>query len=234
MTHQLLTLALAPVLLLQGKSVRRSTPKLPEPPGAREGEKGQGATLRLLIIGDSAAAGVGAEHQDDALLGQLIKLLSASFRVCWQLEAITGATTSSTLQRLKQQGQQDFDIVITSLGVNDVTSTISPKNWQRQQAIFRRVIVEKYQPSLIIISGLPPMGAFPALPNPLRWYLGRRAKLFNHILRQELIHSDKIKLLIKEGIPDTSGMASDGFHPGPPFYREWADNLAHVIRQKFT
>ena len=52
---------LGPALWVQGKYVRRVTPRLPEPPGPRSGHCGQGPQLRLLIAGDSAAARVGAD-----------------------------------------------------------------------------------------------------------------------------------------------------------------------------
>ena len=73
----------APLLLVQGKYVRRVTPKLPEAAGAREGERrlrdagGGPASLRVLITGDSSAAGVGTQHQDEALPGQLADALAA-------------------------------------------------------------------------------------------------------------------------------------------------------------
>ena len=43
MTHLFATIALGPLLLLQGRYVRRVTPRLPEPPGARQGECGGAA-----------------------------------------------------------------------------------------------------------------------------------------------------------------------------------------------
>ncbi|NIP82235.1 MAG: SGNH/GDSL hydrolase family protein, partial [Gemmatimonadetes bacterium] len=52
--------ALAPILVAQGLFVRWRTTRLPEPPGDREGVTGAGPPLRLLVAGDSAAAGVGA------------------------------------------------------------------------------------------------------------------------------------------------------------------------------
>jgi hypothetical protein len=66
-------LALAPILLCQGKYVRRVTPKLPEADGPRFGEAGVGKPLRLLVLGDSAAAGVGVNTQQEALAGHLVK-----------------------------------------------------------------------------------------------------------------------------------------------------------------
>ncbi len=94
--------AMAPVLLCQGRYVRRVTPKLPEAAGPRSGECGAGAGLGLLVLGDSAAAGVGVATQEEALVGRMVAGLKDRFRVTWRLEAETGATTRSTIARLKR------------------------------------------------------------------------------------------------------------------------------------
>ena len=101
MKQTLTTIALSPLLLVQAIATRRSTPVLPEPPGARAGAKGNGPVLRLLVLGDSAAAGVGAPHQDQALSGQLVSKLSARHRVEWRLLARTGHKTIDTIARLE-------------------------------------------------------------------------------------------------------------------------------------
>ena len=72
-----LTLAkwlLGPVLLWQGARVRATALRLPEAAGER---LQSGGALRLLIVGDSSAAGVGAAHQDEALAGCLARTLAA-------------------------------------------------------------------------------------------------------------------------------------------------------------
>ena len=71
-----LKLALAPLLLAQAVHTRRRLPRLPEAAGAREGVVGRGAELDLLIVGDSSAAGVGVDTQDDALAGCLSRALA--------------------------------------------------------------------------------------------------------------------------------------------------------------
>ena len=72
---KLSTLFLLPVLFIQGHKVRKNTPRLAEAKGEREGRAGQGKSLSLLILGDSAAAGVGVENQKDALSGAIIQEL---------------------------------------------------------------------------------------------------------------------------------------------------------------
>lgn len=69
-----------PILWWQGRRVKRDTPRLPEAAGARVGVSGAGQPLRVLILGDSAAAGVGVSHQDQALLGQILALQHHTIR----------------------------------------------------------------------------------------------------------------------------------------------------------
>ncbi|MDH3952646.1 MAG: SGNH/GDSL hydrolase family protein, partial [Gammaproteobacteria bacterium] len=61
--------------MAQGIWTNLRVPTLPEPPGAREGSAGKGPPLKLLVVGDSAAAGVGVSRQDEALLGQVVSRL---------------------------------------------------------------------------------------------------------------------------------------------------------------
>lgn len=54
MGYHLATATLGPILLLQGRHVRRVTPRLSEAAGPREGTAGDGPPLRLLIVGELA------------------------------------------------------------------------------------------------------------------------------------------------------------------------------------
>ncbi|MCK9380442.1 MAG: SGNH/GDSL hydrolase family protein [Sulfuritalea sp.] len=228
--HAFSTVALAPVLLLQGRHVRRSVALLPEPAGARAGAGGSGPLLRLLVAGDSAAAGVGAQTQEDALSGRLVAGLTASFHVEWKLLAFTGATTADLLARLEQLPAEDFDVVVTSLGVNDVTGRRSLGDWRRQQGQLIALLENKFRARHILLSGLPPMHRFPALPQPLRWYIGSRAKDFDRALAS-LAGSRARCEFVKLGyaMMEPQAMAADGFHPGPAIYDSWAMELVRRI-----
>ena len=227
--EKLAKIALGPLLYLQARAVRRSVPRLPEPPGNRAGSTGSGPRLRLLVLGDSAAAGVGAAHQDEALLGNLVARLSTQYTVAWRLFARTGATSASTLQRLEMLEAGPFDIAIVSLGVNDVTSGIGLETWLAQQARLRRVLRDRFGITRIVACGLPPVHGFPALPQPLRWYLGQRASAFDRALERALADAPDAVFLSLRFTEDLSLMAEDGFHPGPVVYREWGRRAARMI-----
>lgn len=234
MIQKVITLLLGPILLLQGRSVRKNIPRLQEPEGARSGIAGGGYPVRILILGDSAASGVGVGHQDQALAGGLQNALKDQFRIEWKVVARTGATTRFTIDSLASVPDETFDVVATSLGVNDIIASVGLKSWLSQQRHLRDVLRQRFNPSLLIISGFPPVSKFPALPQPLRWYLGRRAREFDKAieidLRREL---DCVYLPIKFEA-DASMMALDGFHPGPIIYRKWAESIARVVSDQMN
>ena len=226
------TLLLGPLLVAQGLRVRKVVPVLPEPPGDRQGEAGDGPPLRLLIAGDSAAAGVGTDHQDDALLGTVVRRLSQDYRVSWNLQATSGHKTADTLARLEQLDAGDYDVVITSLGVNDAIGMVNLRQWLDRQAQLRALLREKFKARFLVVSGLPPVHGFPALPQPLRWHVGLRATQFNEALAADIAGEDDTAFINLRFTEDRSMMSSDGFHPGPAVYAEWGRLAAEAIRQR--
>ena len=227
------TFALLPIIAIQGIKVRKNTPRLPEASGDREGVVGSGKPLSLLIIGDSAAAGVGVATQKDALSGAIITELYSEFTLTWKLQAQTGDTTQQVIQAAKQISDQQYDIVVTSIGVNDVTKFTSAKSWLKQQKQLFIDIQNRFNPKLIIVSGVPPMQHFPALA----WLFGKYAAQMNQVLQQWLMPQDKFKFIqydIKEFQALNLPMASDGFHPSREIYAIWGQKVAFLVRETFT
>lgn len=230
----LLLATLGPGLWLQGKYVRRVTPRLPEPDGPRSGSCGEGPPLRLLIAGDSAAAGVGASTQAQALSGQLVQRLARHYAVQWQLAAVTGHDSPALHQLLSDLPAQPFDVVVLSIGVNDVTALRPPRQWVQWQATLADLIEQRFGTRLIIHSALPPMHAFTALPQPLRWYFGRWAQEMNRQLAHALrAHPSRVLHSAHMDQPE-QGLASDGFHPGPGGYAVWGESLGQHIHTEMT
>lgn len=225
------TLILAPLLFVQGRYVRRVTPKLPEPPGARRGEDGEGQPLTLLIVGDSSAVGVGASNQSNALTGCLVSQLATHFSVSWQLMGESGLTTKELVALVADSPPAEFDVVIIAIGVNDVIAGRRTRDWMTALSQLVALLRNDFAASNILLSALPPMHCFTALPQPLRWCVGLRAHRFNHELikfarREARCHVVPLNYPLEPGY-----LASDGFHPGELAYAHWAGVLANEIRQ---
>ncbi len=232
---KLATLGLIPALIIQGRRVKKNTLRLAEPEGEREGTSGQGQALSILILGDSAAAGVGVSHQEDALLGAILAGLTSEFQVSWELHAKTGNTTGQVIQSVQQLDTEKFDVVVTSVGVNDITKLMPAHIWIQKQAQLYQLIADKFQPQLILAAGVPPMQLFPALPNPLAWLFGQYAKQMNrelHKFIQKQPNMDWIEYDIAQYQQMQLEMAEDGFHPSKEIYQIWGKEVTLKIKQR--
>ncbi|MDX8351515.1 SGNH/GDSL hydrolase family protein [Cognatiyoonia sp. IB215182] len=218
-----------PVLLLQAIYLRMTVLRLPEPEGPRAGRTGQGPVLRLAILGDSSAAGVGVADQKDALLGQVIHRLLSRFTVDYRLLAATGSRTGDVLGWLQDMSEFDADVVVVALGVNDVTKGVSLRRWLRQQSALLDRLVHDFGVKYVIVSGLPPMHDFPLLPQPLRWVLGRQAARFDKALHAMVAGRPDATSITIDMRLDRDNMSEDGFHPGPLVYAAWADAVVAQV-----
>lgn len=225
-----LRILLGPVLLTQGKRVRRDILRMPEPDGARSGILGSGQPLSLLLLGDSAMAGVGVATQDKALSGKLVGALADTNQVTWRLVAMTGWTTTDGLDALADLPDVPLQVAMISLGVNDVTTEQPVDRFlSRYERIVTR-IQDGHGAKLVIVCALPPMNKFSALPQPLRWYLGARARMYDHALAAWAQRQEGVVHLTFDESLEPADLAEDGFHPGPNVYQKWAEKAAMVIR----
>lgn len=235
MKLKIATLALLPILALQGKQVKKNTPRLAEPIGERHGQCGQGRPLSILIVGDSAAAGVGVATQDQALLGQLLSCLEQDYEIEYVLEAKRGRTTLQLIKAIQNLPIRPFDVVISSIGVNDVTQLIQPQQWLQKQQKLYSIIQHKFKPQLILAASVPPLHLFPALPQPMAWLMGQYAKCMNQYLCEYMEKQQNMAVLsynLAQYQAMNLQMAEDGFHPSEDIYQYWANNMAEHIRKK--
>lgn len=235
MNYKIISAFISPLLLIQAALVKLRTPKLIEPKGERTGKVGDGLKLKLLLLGDSAAAGVGADSHDDALIGQVSKFLKNDYKVFWHLDAMSGNSSSDLLREVKQmsamksQQYMNVDAVIISIGVNDVTSLASVNTWKGNIEESIEILNKELNARKIYLSKLPPMHLFPALPQPLRWVLGRRALELDFMINILSEKRNNCSYVDASFSIEASNMASDGFHPGKSAYCVWGKYLGELI-----
>lgn len=223
-----LKLALSPVLAVQALRTRARTPRLPEASGERAGKVGSGPELRLLVAGDSSAAGVGVAHQRDALAeplaAELARALGAT--VCWQLVAASGLSTAALLGRLRAEGWPRADLAVVVTGVNDVVEQVASARAVAAREALANALRNAAGARHVAFAPVPPIHRFPALPQPLRAVMGRDAQRHNQALRQWAGTRPDVSVVpmtmpLHEGV-----MAEDGFHPGGPVYAYCARAMA--------
>jgi hypothetical protein len=228
-------LALAPLLVAQAIATRRRAPLLPEAAGPREGRTGEGggAPLRVLIAGDSSAAGVGVAHQADAVTGHLVRALHRQLArpIEWTLRARSGLTTRGVHALLEADPPAPAEFAVVISGVNDVIGQIGPRRAVGHRAALADWLLGSGLARHVVFAPLPPVDRFTLLPEPLRRVLGDDARRHDRSLaRWAASRSDVSHVEIALEL-DGNVMASDGFHPGEPVYRVCGEALAaHVAR----
>jgi lysophospholipase L1-like esterase len=230
-------LVLSPLLVAQALRTRAKLPVLPEAAGERHGEAGSGPPLRLLIAGDSSAAGVGVVHQRHALAGQLVHELAArtAHHVHWRLLARTGLNTAQTLQLLRRENlaalHPHFDIAVVVTGVNDVVDQVPSHRAVALREALANTLRNGAGVAHVVFAPLPPVHLFPGLPQPLRWVAGSDARRHDRALAAWAATRDDVSRLDIELPLNPGVMADDGFHPGAPVYRLCGHAIALHIAQ---
>jgi len=227
-------MALSPLLVRQARRVRQQTPRLPEASGDRTGiELTADATdlLRLLVVGESTAAGVGVTDLRDALPRQLAVALAARrhCNVAWSMSARTGATASFTreLALVATIGQ---DIAVVMVGVNDALKFTSRPAWRTH---IDQLIDELEQHmgagGQVVLAGLPDLGRFGTFPQPLRVVLGWHARALDRDLRTIAKRRAGVIYLAMPPVSWPEMFAEDRFHPNAAAYRVLAAYFAEAL-----
>ncbi len=222
---------LAPLLLAQAVLTRRRLPRLPEAEGPRDGELGEGPLLRLLITGDSSAAGVGVVTQREALAGQLSQRLAAGCgaRVAWRLVARSGLTTAQTLELLHREAPPGVDVAVVVTGVNDVIERVSLHDAVSARAAIADHLRDAQGVHHVVFAPLPPLHELSGVPQPLRWMAGTDARRHNEALARWVATRSDVSRVEMDLALDSGVLARDGFHPGEPVYRYCASAIAEHI-----
>ncbi len=221
------------LLATQGLWTSFRTPRLPPASGPVDGVEGEGPRLTLLALGDSIIAGVGVRRSLDALPATLARQLAnvGGRRVHWRALGSNGARSSWVLEQLEQFKQAvppsaTPDLLVISNGINDVTTPQSESAVLDQLLAVVHAAERRFPHALVCQLGLPPLGEFPALPQPLRQALGRRASRIDQALGRRLAGRPATVHLPLEGSPDFGQFAHDGYHPGEAGVADWAGFLA--------
>jgi len=223
---RVVALALAPVLLAQSRKLRRDTPRLPDAALPWHGTvAGTAPPLRLLVLGDSTAAGVGADTQDQALPGHLGRELAARTgrAVQWRAVGENGASSHDLIERyLDDATSESYDVVFVSVGANDALGIRSRSAFARDIRSLLTRLRAANPDAVILVSSLPAFFRFELLPQPLKWNLYLHSTSLEAAARRVVAEMPGVHMSPPPP-PYTEGFfATDQFHPSAQGYREWA------------
>jgi lysophospholipase L1-like esterase len=216
----------SPVVLTQGRRLKASTPHLPEAALPWTGELAGPDPLRLLVLGDSTAAGVGAATQAEALPGRLADALHARTGrgIRWRAVGKNGATSLEIVDRFLEDAlSEPADLLFLSIGANDAMTMRGAGAFVRDVRRILDAFDARNPGATVLMSSLPVFGRFALLPQPLRTALFRHALALEAAARR-VVEARPRTMMSNDPPPYAEGFwAPDLFHPGPSGYRDWAD-----------
>lgn len=235
-----------PIMYLQGKRIRASVPKLPEATGP-EGkiENDYQENLKIITIGESTVAGVGAPTHEEGFSGTLAKALSEQLtvNVDWQVLAKSGYTADYVTKKLlpKMDGFE-ADLIVIGLGGNDAFNLNSPNTWKRNIVKLITGLRENYPTIPIVFSNMPPIKLFPAFTPLIKLTVGNLVEMLGDELNKSVATFSNVyyynRRITFEDWNERFGIAyepekyfSDGVHPALITYQIWARDVAGFITE---
>lgn len=221
----------------QGLRVRRSAPRFPGAAGPQLGafgvDAGHGPPLRLLGVGDSIVAGVGAETTERAMPAAAARAIAerTGRHVSWRLLGEIGARAPAVVANLRALADEaPYDVIVVSVGVNDVTGLRRTPAWRASVTTLVGALRDHSPCATVVLCGLPPLHRFPLLPSPLRDVLGVRARRFDRELAEIAASLDGCAHLPTEFDARPEAFAADGYHPNAESHEVWGRGVAdHVV-----
>lgn len=218
-----------PFLLPQALYVRKTAPRFAPAAGPKTGVTGEGNQIRLLAIGDSIIAGVGATELGKALVGHTAAALAESKHcsVQWQALGVSGYTSMKILERLMPKlPELSADFIIVSVGVNDITGLTTMRQWRRNLSLLLERLQVHSPEAFVAIAGMPPMHGFPLLPQPLRAVFGMRARSFDEAAKTVISRYLNAIHVPLDFDPDAEKFSADGYHPSETSCAEFGRQMA--------
>lgn len=216
--------ALAPIILPQTVKLRRVVPLLPEPPQPWEGGGGTDP-IRVLVLGDSMAVGVGVDDAHEGLAGHLAQALTARMErpVRWRARGRNGATARDVIRDfLADALTEPTDVVMISLGANDSMQVRSHRAFRRDIKRILHDVFAAHPEAIVLISALPAFHRFDLLPEPLRSTLYLHAQSLEVSARRALERYPRAHMTPPLPPYSAEFFATDDFHPSANGYQKWA------------
>ena len=139
--------------------------------------KGPGTSIRLAILGDSGAAGLGADSPQDTMGAILADALAevSGRTVTLSNHAVIGAQTKDLDAQVDRALWTRPHVAVIMIGANDVTHLIPRHLSQRRlRAVVRRL---RAAGTDVVIATCPDLGTIKPVPQPLRSIMRRRSRL---------------------------------------------------------
>ncbi|MBO0905593.1 SGNH/GDSL hydrolase family protein [Jiella sp. MQZ13P-4] len=226
---------LLPVYVWQGVQARRRIERMRPPAGRTSGflgpEAAREAAVRLLVIGDSSAAGVGVERIDDSLGPKLAERIVAltGLPVFWRAVGANSAVSAEIRDHVVPNlAREAFTHIVLMIGTNDAKNFHGGRRFKRGFGGLLYALRAKWPEARIVWSPPVDLKRVPALPRGLAYVLELRARIVRKIGARLCAERGAIVATTLPRV-EPAGFSRDGFHASAEGYAYYANHLVNYV-----
>jgi lysophospholipase L1-like esterase len=241
----LLASAVGGVALLAGEAIAAKSRRYAKPTMGLALRTSMGPSdapvLRLVLLGDSAAIGVGVEWLSETVGGQLARLLAeggsggGERHVLLSSVGVAGSRSTDLATQVARALLGDKpDVAVVLIGANDATALHSPEESARHLgAAVRRLRDAGVQ---VVVGTCPDLGAVRSVAQPLRQLTGWLGRRMARAQARAVVENDGVAVQLGEETgavfrADAGTLCYDDFHPSADGYRVWAHALYPAVEE---
>ena len=237
-----------PVYVWQGIATRRRVERMAPPAGVSTGffggpERGAGrdgpdglprdggAHIRLLVIGDSSAAGVGVSRIEESLAPRLAEKLHAlsGRTVAWRAAGFNSAVAGEIRDHVVPNlAREAFSHIVLHIGTNDAKNFHTARRFKKAFGGLLYALRAKWPEARIVWSPPVDLQRVPALPKALARILEGRAKIIRRTGARLCIERGAVAATSLPRV-EPIGFSRDGFHASAEGYAYMASHLAGYV-----
>jgi lysophospholipase L1-like esterase len=198
-------------------------------------------TLRLVLLGDSAAIGVGVEWLSETVGGQLARMLAEGTgetgerHVLLSSVGVAGSRSTDLATQVARALLGDKpDVAVVLIGANDATGLRAPEEAaEHLGAAVRRLREARVE---VVVGTCPDLGAVRSIAPPLRQVAGLLGRRVAKAQAKAVVEAGGVVVDLAEETgavfrADAGTLCYDGFHPSADGYRVWAHALYPAVEE---